>query len=65
MTTASRQVFNVDEVAAILGVCSRTVRKMVKRGEVPSIRLGRKLGIPEPALTRWLTDPTTNKSAAE
>ena len=40
----------VAEVAAALGICEKTVRRMVTRGELPHRRCGRLVRIPSTAL---------------
>jgi excisionase family DNA binding protein len=57
------QTISVDEAAAILGVERHTAYAGVKRGEIPSIRVGRRIRVPVPALKRMLdglgiTEPT-------
>jgi excisionase family DNA binding protein len=49
-----KPTFSVDEVAAILGVSRDTVYQCVSTGEIPALRLGRRLLIPRTALTRML-----------
>ena len=38
--------YTVKEVARILRVCDRTVRNFVARGDLPAIRVGRRLLVP-------------------
>ena len=35
-------VLSTDEAASLLGVCRRTVQRMIRRGEIKSRRLGRR-----------------------
>ena len=47
-------VLNVDEVAAILGVTGRTVRHLIKAGDIGSIKVGRLIRIPKDRLIDYL-----------
>lgn len=43
-----------DEAARLLRVCKRTVERLVGRGELPVVRVGRMPRISRSALMRWL-----------
>ena len=43
-----------DEAARLLRVCKRTVERLVGRGELPVVRVGRMPRISRAALMRWL-----------
>jgi excisionase family DNA binding protein len=45
----------VAEAAALAGVAKCTLYESIRRGEVPSIRIGRRLLIPRRALERMLS----------
>lgn len=47
---SDREVLNRAEVAALLGVDSRTVTAAVETGSLPGVRLGRRLLIPRQPL---------------
>jgi excisionase family DNA binding protein len=47
-------VFTVPQVAELLGISVNSVYRGVARGELPSIRVGRRLLVPRPALERLL-----------
>jgi excisionase family DNA binding protein len=49
-----KATYNVDEVAALLGLGRNTVYAAVKRREIPAIRIGRRLVIPRLALDNLL-----------
>ena len=49
-----KPTFSVTEAAAILGVSRDTVYQCVSTGEIPALRLGRRLLIPRAALARML-----------
>jgi excisionase family DNA binding protein len=47
-------VRTVPEAARLVGVSPRTYYSAAARGEVPAIRIGRRLVVPEAALRRFL-----------
>jgi len=49
-----KPMFSVEEVAAILGVGRATAYRCANTGEIPALRLGRRLFIPRAALVRML-----------
>ena len=49
-----KRVFTVDEVAEQLGCHALTVRRAIARGEMPAVRVGRKVVIPAKALDEFL-----------
>ncbi len=57
-----RQAFPVPEVARALSVSASTVWRMVKRGEVQVIRLGKRILVPKPEIER-LTTPIVPRGA--
>jgi excisionase family DNA binding protein len=50
----SDQVLTVPQAAKLLGVGVRTYYQAASRGEVPAIRIGRRLVVPGAQLTRLL-----------
>lgn len=48
------RVLRVPEAAALLGVSASTYYQAAARGEVPAIRIGRRLVVPGAALVRLL-----------
>lgn len=44
------------ELAELLNVSKNTAYRLASEGTVPTLRLGRKLVCPVPALLRWLGD---------
>jgi excisionase family DNA binding protein len=50
----TRATYTVDETARILGVGRNTTFDAIKRGEIPVIRLGRRILVPRGALERLL-----------
>jgi excisionase family DNA binding protein len=49
-----RPTVTVDESSEILGISRGAAFNAVKRGEIPSIRIGRRLLVPTAALLRML-----------
>lgn len=47
-------VLTIPEAACAIGVSARTYYAAAARGEVPAIRIGRRLVVPEAALHRFL-----------
>ncbi|MEM9653709.1 MAG: helix-turn-helix domain-containing protein [Actinomycetota bacterium] len=48
--TSDRLTLTVTEAADLLGICRATAYECVRRGELPSITLGRRILIPRSAL---------------
>lgn len=42
-----RAVYTVKEVAELLGLSEKAIRDMIKRGDIPSFRLGRSVFVPK------------------
>ena len=47
-------VLSVDEVADILGVTGKTIRHLIKAGDLGSIKVGRLIRIPKDRLVEYL-----------
>jgi excisionase family DNA binding protein len=45
---------SVAELANDLGMCERSVRDALRRGEIPHIRLGKRFILPRAAIAEWL-----------
>ena len=54
--TESRQTYTVDETAELLGIGKNSAYEAIRRGEIPALRLGRRLVVPRKALERLLWD---------
>jgi excisionase family DNA binding protein len=50
-TSRDRLVYTVEEAAGLLGVARSTMYELVRGGDVPSIRIGRRVFITAPAIT--------------
>jgi len=53
-TTGERLLITVEEAARRLGIGRSLAWRLVRSGELPSVRLGRLVRIPEQALADWL-----------
>lgn len=51
-----KQAYSVAEVAELLSVSQWSVRKACRRGEIRSVRLGRRIIIPRDAIARFLAE---------
>ena len=49
-----RTVYTVDEVARVLGIGRNTAYLAIRRGEIPSVRIGARILIPKVALDALL-----------
>jgi excisionase family DNA binding protein len=58
-TTLDITFWTVAEAATLARTSKMTIYRLLHTGELESIRVGRSFRIPEPALTRYLTTPTT------
>ena len=47
-------VLSVDDVAGILGITPKTVRNLIKNGEIAGIKVGRLIRIPKDRLVEYL-----------
>lgn len=59
-----RMALSIDDVAKLLGVGRSSIYEGIRRGQLPSRRLGRRLLIPVPCLLSWLgfaDSPTSSK----
>ena len=61
-----RQTMNCDECAKLLGVARSTVFSAIQRGQIPYLRVSRRILIPRAAIERLLQNgaiPTAGQSA--
>lgn len=59
---APRLVYSPKEVRKKLGLSRGLVYEAIRRGEIPSVRIGRRILIPCAALERLLKEATTRHS---
>ena len=50
----SRTIITIKEMSAILGIGRNTAYEAVKKGEIPSVKVGRRILVPSKALDKWL-----------
>jgi excisionase family DNA binding protein len=53
---AARQTLTIEEAAALLGIGRNSAYQAVASGQLPVIRIGRRLLVPRAALQRLLAD---------
>jgi excisionase family DNA binding protein len=58
-----RQTVTVEEAATILGVGRNKAYEAARSGEIPAVRIGKRLLVPIVALERLLTTPAPAASA--
>lgn len=62
--TDERRTLTVDEAARELGIGRTLAFQMARTGELPVIRLGRRVLVPRAALERMLADPQAGRPDA-
>lgn len=55
-----RLTLSIDEAAAMLGISRAHAYELVRRGELPRLRLGRRVVIPRKALEEYVEGATAN-----
>ena len=63
MSNEPRKTLTVHETASALGISRNAAYEGVRRGEIPSIRVGRRLLVPRIALERLLEKAAESKAA--
>ena len=58
-----RMSYSILEVAKTLGVSSRTVHTLVKRGDLPHFRVGQRVLIPADALREFIAQRTKSEKS--
>ena len=58
-----KAVYNVYEVAALMGINLPKAYKMVRQESFPSIRIGKRIVVPKEAFHRWLEEAAFNKQS--
>jgi excisionase family DNA binding protein len=54
--SSERLLLRIDEVAALIGVSRTTAYSLVNKGEIPSVRIGGLLRIPNDALRQLIEE---------
>jgi len=52
----SRELLRPEEVAQILGIGRTKLYSMIRQGELPVLRIGRLVRIPQSQLDSWITE---------
>lgn len=53
-----KRLMNVKELAKYLGLVEQTVYRMVSRGEIPVVKLGRIIRFRKSTINKWLNGKT-------
>ena len=61
-TTITEEVYTVEEVAAILRVPADTIRRLIYRGQLPALRLGRVYRVPKRVVAQLLDQPARSNT---
>ena len=51
-----RPTLTVDETASVLGICRASAYEAVRAGEIPAVRIGRRVLVPTARLVAMLTE---------
>ena len=63
MGVENRQLLRAEEAAHLLGIGRTKIYEMIARGEVPVLRIGRLVRVPQHALEAWIADRTEWREA--
>ena len=58
------QMLRINDVAVVLYVRPQTVYRMIQRGQIPWVRVGRLIRVPRDALNEWIAANTQQPIAA-
>lgn len=58
-----RQTLTVEEAARVLGIGRNSAYEAVRRGEIPTIRIGRRFIVPRMALERMLGEAESSEAS--
>jgi excisionase family DNA binding protein len=53
-STIEHEILTLIEVSRMLNACPSTVRKMIKKGKIPSFRVGRDWRFRRDQIERWI-----------
>ena len=62
METADLEILTLDEAAAYLRVCPRTLRLKVSEGVIPGAKIGRVWRFHKQQLEQWIVDASVKAS---
>lgn len=60
-----RATLTVKETAALFGIGRNAAYEAIKRGDIPALRIGRRILVPRAALGLLLADPHTKTGATQ
>jgi excisionase family DNA binding protein len=63
LRATDRALLTVEEAAELCGICRTSAYEAVRRGQLPSLRLGRRVFIPVPALLTLLDQTSTSNAS--
>lgn len=58
-----RMTLSVEETAEHLGIGRNRAYDLIRRGDLPSLRIGRSIRVPREALNTWITRQTIGSKA--
>jgi excisionase family DNA binding protein len=58
-----RELLTVEEAQHVLGIGRSKAYEMIRRGELPALRMGRLVRIPRRALRQWIEEHTEGSGA--
>ena len=65
MLEQDRLTLSIEEAAALLGISRALAYDLVRRGELPQLRLGRRIVVPRRALENLIDDGTEPNGVTE
>ena len=63
-TTEQRLAYTVPQAGRLLGLCRNSAYEAARRGEIPTLRIGRRLVVPKAALEDLLANPMVRADGA-
>lgn len=52
-----RKIYTVDQVAKMLGISRNGMYRAIERGEIPSVRIGKRIVVPKHVVHKMLGEP--------
>lgn len=59
------KLINIEQGATILGVSTKTLRRMIKEGQIPALKVGNQWRIRKSRLQRWIQQQENNGYSGE
>lgn len=54
--TMEKLVYSVQEAAEVLGISKSYMYELARRGEVPALKLGKRLMVPKEKFIKWINE---------